>query len=173
MAKKYRLEDFKHLAGRGIFVDANVLIYLFWPTGQHSFELDYAQVFGNLLKEKNGLYVDFLVISEVVNRILRIEHQKLHSNQTFKAFRTSKHGKQALSDIYLMVKDNILKCFSVIGKSFNKTEVEGLLVANQLDFTDKAIVSICSENNLVLLTNDKDFKDSGLDILTSNPNILN
>lgn len=44
--------------------------------------------------------------------------------------------------------------------------------ANELDFVDKAIVSLCKENNLVLLTNDKDFKNADLDILTANTSIL-
>ena len=35
-------------------------------------------------------------------------------------------------------------------------------MVDELDFVDKAIVSICSENNLVLLTNDRDFKNCGL-----------
>jgi len=42
--------------------------------------------------------------------------------------------------------------------------MEGFLVVEELDFVDKATVSICAENSLVLLTNDKDFKNSGLDI---------
>lgn len=47
-----------------------------------------------------------------------------------------------------------------------------MLVLDELDFNDKAIVRICEENSLVLLTNDQDFKNSGLDILTGNPRIL-
>ncbi len=173
MATNFKLQDFSLLPERNIFVDANVLIYLFWPTGQHFFESNYAQVFKDLLKQGNSLYVDFLVISEVVNRVLRIEHKKLNPNQNFKNFRNSQDGKDLISDIYLIVKDEILKHFKIIGKSFNKNDIESFLTLNQLDFIDKAITSICFENNFVLLTNDKDFKNSGLDILTGNPHILN
>ena len=94
-------------------------------------------------------------------------------NQKFKDFRNSQDGKDVINDIYLIVKNDILSCFRIIGKSFNKSDIEGFLIVDQLDFVDKATVSICSENNLVLLTNDKDFKNSGLDILTGNPHILN
>jgi len=173
MATNYKLQDYEHLSGKDIFVDANVLIYLFWPTGQHSFESNYARVFRNLLRQGNNLYVDFLVISEVVNRVLRIEHQKLNSNQKFKDFRNSQDGKDVISDIYLIVQSDILSSFKIIGKSFNKSDIEGFLIVDQLDFVDKATVTICAENNLVLLTNDRDFKNSGLDILTGNPHILN
>jgi predicted nucleic acid-binding protein len=173
MATNYKLQDYAHLSGKDIFVDANVLIYLFWATGQHSFESNYARVFRNLLRQGNKLYVDFLVISEVVNRVLRIEHQKLNSNQKFKEFRNSQEGKDVISDIYLIVQNDILSSFKIIGKSFDKIDIEGFLIVDQLDFVDKATVSVCTENNLVLLTNDRDFKNSGLDILTGNPHILN
>jgi predicted nucleic acid-binding protein len=173
MATNYKLQDYAHLSGKDIFVDANVLIYLFWATGQHSFESNYARVFRNLLRQGNKLYVDFLVISEVINRVLRIEHQKLNSNQKFKEFRNSQEGKDVISDIYLIVQNEILSSFKIIGKSFDKIDIEGFLIVDQLDFVDKATVSVCTENNLVLLTNDRDFKNSGLDILTGNPHILN
>lgn len=172
MATKYRLQDVTKLHGRDIFIDANVLIYLFWPTGQHSFEQHYARAFSVLLKQKNNLVVDFLVISEVINRILRIEHQKTNPSQTFKEFRNSEDGKEALNDIYVIVKGNILNRFNVIGKAFSKQDIENCLVVDELDFVDKATVTLCQENALVLLTNDKDFRDVDLDILTGNPRIL-
>ncbi len=104
---------------------------------------------------------------------MRIEHLKFNSNQKFKDFRNSQDGKDVISDIFLIVQNDILSSFKIVGKSFNKSDIEGFLVVDQLDFVDKATVSICSENNMVLLTNDRDFKNSGLDILTGNPHILN
>lgn len=173
MAKKYRLNDVAQLNGRNIFFDANVLIYLFWPTGQHYFEKNYASVFSNLLKQGNNLFVDFLVISEVVNRILKTEHQKTNPTQKFKDFRDSQNGKNALKDIHIIVKNNILDRFNVVGKAFDKQDIKCFLAVDELDFVDKAIVSTCSENKLVLLTNDKDFKNCTLDIITDNQHIFN
>ena len=169
----YRLQDVSQLLDRNVFVDANILIYLFWPTGSHRFEQNYARVFRTLLRQGNDLYIDFLVISEVINRVLRIEHSKLNSNINFKTFRDSQDGKDALDDIHTIIKGNILNCFNIEGKIFNNQELENLMVINDLDFVDKATVSLCSEKSLVLLTNDGDFKNTGLDILTGNPRILN
>lgn len=173
MATKYRLQDVGQLRDRNIFLDTNVLIYLFWPTGNLSFEENYARAFGVLLRQKNKLFVDFLVISEVINRILRIEHKKLNPAQTFKEFRDSQNGKDAMNDIYVIVRDNILKQCDVIGKTFNKQDIENCLIVDELDFVDKATVTLCKENALLLLTNDKDFRNVDLDILTGNPHILN
>lgn len=173
MAINYKLQDVADLKDRAVFLDANILIYLFWPTGQHHFEKNYARVFRNLLRQKNKMFVDFLVISEVINRVIRIEHQKINPNQKFKDFRNSKEGKEALNDIYLIIKYDVLNQFEVIGKAFDKQDIENKLIIDELDFVDKAIVELCQEHNLVLLTNDKDFKNADLDILTGNPKILN
>jgi predicted nucleic acid-binding protein len=172
MATNYKLQEYCKLPERDVFIDANVLIYLFWPTGQHTFENNYAQVFRNLINQGNNLFIDFLVISEVVNRIIRIEHKKINPNQKFKDFRNSRDGKSVLSDIFIIVKNDILNHFTMIGKAFNKNEIENFLTVDELDIIDKAIVAICIENNLVLLTNDSDFKNSGIDILTGNPRLL-
>ena len=172
MGAKYRLTDVAQLNGRNILFDANVLIYLFWPTGQHSFERNYARVFRDLLRQENDLFIDFLVTSEVINRILRNEHQRINPGQKFKDFRNSQDGKNALNDIYIIVKNDILTKFNVIGKAFNSQEIESFLSVDELDFVDKATVTLCKENALVLLTNDKDFKNTDLDILTGNPSIL-
>lgn len=173
MATKYRLQDVAQLNGRDIFLDANILIYLFWPTGQYHFEQNYARVFRNLLRQQNNLFVDFLMISEVINRILRIEHKKINPTQKFKDFRNSQDGIDAINDIYIIVKNEILNRFNILGKVFDKQDIELFLTIDDLDFVDKATVKLCKENTLVLLTNDKDFRNADLDILTGNPNILN
>ncbi|MDR0802319.1 type II toxin-antitoxin system VapC family toxin [Fluviicola sp.] len=173
MAANYRLNEVSQIRDRNVFIDANVLIYLFWPTGQHRYEESYAKVFRLLLKQGNRLFVDFLVVSEVVNRIIRIENVKVASTLKFKDFRESEVGQSALKDIYTILKENVLNRFEVTGKAFNKMEIEGLLIPDTLDIVDKAIAIFCKESNFVLLTNDKDFRNTGLDILTGNSHILN
>ncbi|MBN7811505.1 PIN domain-containing protein [Algoriphagus sp. H41] len=173
MAKRFKLNETDRLEGQGVFFDANVLIYLFWPTGSHYWEEKYSRAFATLLRKSNPLFVDFLTVSEVINRVLRVEHQKLKPEQKFKEFRDSPTGKEALEDIHLLLKTDILNRFEIIGKSFSKSEILDYLIVNDLDFADKAIVHLCQEHNLILVTNDKDFKNSEIDILTGNPSILN
>lgn len=172
MAAKYNLQSIAQLQGRDVFLDANILIYLFWPTGSISWENTYASAFARLLRQQNKLCIDFLVISEVVNRAIRSEHVKLQPALKFKQFRDSQEGKEALEDIYKVVENDILSRFHFIGKEFSKDEVNQFLNVDSLDFFDKAILKICQENNCVLLTNDKDFRTADIDILTANPVIL-
>jgi len=180
MANKYFLNQVETIPNRRIFFDANVLIYLFWPSGRYRWERNYSRAFASLLRQNNELYVDFLVISEIINRAHRIEYEKhLRNNNltkqqfSYKNYRDGAEGQSALSDIYLVVNDSILTTFSVIEKSFDKGVIQSFLTVETLDFVDKAILNICLENDYVLCTNDRDYKDSNIDILTSNPVIVN
>lgn len=175
MAKRYDIKRIAEIENREIFVDANVLMYWNWSgTGTDSmqYEIEYSSVYMALIKQKNKLFVDFLVISEVVNRVLRIEHKKQQSEQNFKQFRESEHGKATLLDIYSIIESRILDNFGIAGKSFSKDDIKNYLTVDSLDFMDKGVLAICKENNFVLLTNDKDYKSSGIDILTCNRKIL-
>ncbi len=171
MCAKYQLQNCNLLIDRSIFFDTNVLIYLFWPTNSR-WEKHYASTFKCLLKQRNKLFVDYLVISEVINTIIRLEYKNLKSSLTFKDFRDSEKGKEALTDIYTIVKASILTNFYVIGKSYSKQDILSFLIDDNLDFVDKAIANLCKENEFILLTNDKDFNNSDLDILTGNPSLL-
>ncbi|WP_220457222.1 PIN domain-containing protein [Moheibacter lacus] len=169
---RYKLHEFNKLAERSIFIDANVIIYLFWPTGQHNFEMSYAKVFKNFLVQKNKLFVDIFIISEIINRILRIEHQKISSTQNFKDFRNSEVGKNALNDIHIILKDNILKVIDIASKGYSQKEIESFFNIEDIDFVDKATTLLCKENDMVLLTNDGDFKNSAIEIISGNPKLV-
>ena len=172
MATKYRLQEINQLKNSDIFVDANILIYLFWPTGSQDYEQKYASAYNLLLKQGNKLYINFLVVSEVVNVALRIEHKKYNDSNInkvdFKIYRDSQYGKEVLEDIYTIVKEDILNRSEIIDKALSKEEIEKFLVVEDIDINDKAIVEVCKENNMILLTNDRDFRNTNINLLSCN-----
>lgn len=179
MAIRYSYIDIPKLNQKSVFFDANVILYIFWPTGSFKSRDKYSSLFSSLLKNKNRVIVDFTVISEVINRAARIEYDKyIHANGLdrksfgYKKFRDHTEGQSAINDIYQMIEKKVLNMFDVSGKSFSKTEISGFLKEGKLDFNDKGIEAICKENNYVLLTDDKDFADSEIEILSSNPSLL-
>lgn len=179
MGERIRLQEFSRVKARGVLVDANVLLYLFWSTGQYVFESNYASVFRNLLRQGNTLYTDFLIISEVVNRAIRTEYEKYlllnnfrSHNYRFKEFRSGNAGKEAIEGIYITVKTQILTRFEVAGVGFSKMDIDAFLMVDTLDFVDKALERTCMQFGWVLLTNDRDFKHSDIDILSANPQIF-
>jgi len=178
MAKCYNSYEIKKLNKRQIFFDTNILLYIFWFTTP-LLSKQYSAIFNLLLKQKNEMIVDFIVISELVNRAVRIEYEKYLQQQnisknklSFKVYRNSQEGQETLKDIYQIVKGNIVNKFNISGKTFSKHDIESFLQPDLLDFSDKGIVNICKENGFVLLTNDKDFACTDLEILTSNPALL-
>lgn len=179
MGAKYSTQNIPEVVNKKIFFDANVLIYIFWPSGSQHWENNYSSAYARLCRQGNEMLVDFIVISEIVNRTIRLEYDKymiansLNRNElSFKNYRNSQYGQAALTDIYLMIDTDILQKFTVVGKAFSKADIQSFLKVDSLDFGDKGILSTCKENSCVLLTNDVDYKNSDIDILTYNSVIL-
>jgi hypothetical protein len=107
--------------------------------------------------------VDSHIISEVINVVMRKEWKQLMLDYpefgytTFKDFRDSTEGAVALDAIHKMIE-----------KSYGKSDMLKLFGVNRLDFVDKLFVLLCSERNFALRTNDGDFVDSDIDILSNN-----
>ncbi len=175
MRKRYKSSDIPSLINKPIFFDANVILYIFWPTGNNVFANLYSSIFSRLLKNKNLLFVNFTVLSEVINRAVRIEYGKyiqLNSLDTiqfkYKDFRDSNDGKEAIEDINQVLQSYVLSKFELTNSQLSKNDIIGFLRTGQLDFCDRAIEYDCRVNDFILVTNDSDFGESELDILTAN-----
>ncbi len=182
MCNRYTKNDIGEIDYRDVFFDANILIYLFWPTGrgQRNLENRYAEIYGEILKRELNIVVNYIVLSEVVNRILRISWEEyLHINSikkselTFKKFRDTSEGVVAQEEIATIIKEAVINNFEIVTDSFSSSDIEEFLEVDKLDFSDKAILKTCISNDYVLLTHDKDYSDSEIDILTFNRSILN
>lgn len=175
MANCYSKSQIHQLKNRLIFFDANVLIYLFVPTGKEYFENIYSSMFSLLIKHKNKLVIDFIVLSEFVNRAIRIDYERYlqlnnldKSSLSFKTYRNETDGKQKLQQLYGLVANRILKYFNIVENGISSEDLVSMLSVDALDFNDKAIQHICRQNNFILLTNDVDYKETSLEILTAN-----
>lgn len=170
MASRFTQSDISKLSGRTVFFDANILMYLFWPTSPKSWAVtSYSSIYKRLLSSKNILALNTFVLSEFINRALRFEWQ-IKTNKTidYKLFRQSKDGQQTQIDVFDVAKNKILPYFSLTDRILNSAGIKNLLVVDILDFNDKIILDVCKANNMVLLTNDADFSKSDIDILSAN-----
>jgi predicted nucleic acid-binding protein len=179
MANRYGIKNLSSLPARPIFFDANILLYIFWPIGSLSWSDKYSTIFKSLLEQKKIMAFDITVASEVINRSIRFEYEKYLTEKglkkellPFKQYRESKDGKEVQKEIFTILKKKILPLFGILGKAFDKSDLDRFLIDDPMDFSDKMILSICKENNCILLTNDKDFANSDIDILSSNPAVL-
>lgn len=149
-----------------IFIDTNILIFLFSPTFVESekWQIDkYSEIFLNLIENKNKLYINSVVISEFINQCLRIDFNKHYNTSGTKDFkrnyRKSDEYKNTLRIILNQLK-KILKKTIKIDDNFSKFDtIEEYKISINIDFNDLIIAKTVIDNDFKLLTNDGDFKD--------------
>ncbi|EAI7262556.1 PIN domain-containing protein [Campylobacter lari] len=166
MSVIYHLKDIATLDNKKIFFDTNILIYLFYASDSKLQE-ECASLYNELLKSKALCYTSFLNISEFYSRCMKIEFEKakeLDEQLKYKNFRNSEEGSEIEKDITNIVKLLLAK-FSLVMVDFDKNFVAKILDNETIDLCDKALVEICKQENMILFTNDKDFKNKDLNIL--------
>lgn len=173
MRLRYRLEDLGTVKNKALFFDANVLLYIFWPTVSSTNQwaiTAYSKLFANCIRQSVPLCLDAWVISEFINRAIRLEKEKSEILE-FKAYRKSPDGRSATRDIQSVIQSKILPHFDVIGKAFDKKDLAAIDLENT-DFNDLLIEKTCKKYGCVLATNDADFASSALDIISANRKLL-
>ncbi|EAK6286879.1 PIN domain-containing protein [Campylobacter lari] len=166
MSVVYYLKDITTFNNKKIFFDTNILIYLFYASDKKLQE-ECASLYNELLKTKALCYTSFLNISEFYNRCMKIEFEKakeINKQLKYKNFRNSPEGLEIEKDITNIVK-SLLDKFFLVMVDFDKDFIIKVLDNETIDLCDKALVEICKKENMILFTNDKDFKNKDLNIL--------
>jgi len=176
MKQIYRTADIPQLSGRDIFFDANILMYIYFASSSmKNWPAIYSTIFRLLLSNNNRLIVDYNILSEVVNRELRMNHinfEAINGQKDYKLWRNSADGQHAENRTYAIIKSLLSSTFQLDGKVYDLKDITQMLTPQKLDFTDKAIVNLCQARNYILLTNDKDFSDADLEILSANRHLV-
>jgi predicted nucleic acid-binding protein len=179
MIEKIGNHVINRIKGKRIFMDANILLYIFWPTSSPKWVKEYSGFFKKLLENKISIVTDRTTISEFINRALKLEYEShLRENNLdkktfpFKEFRDQNYGLETIREIYTITKEKILNQLEYLDKSYSKEEIINILKNEKGDFNDQLIVRFCEENSLLFLTNDGDFINTDLNILTANPVLL-
>ncbi len=165
-----------------VLVDANVWLFLQPPAAKPApswAASAYSSAFARLLKAQATPIIDALVLSEYINRYLRIEYDATAAWKTSypkfnKAFRSSADGralaKRAVADVRSILKSAVLQ-----DTGFSRININGVLdgVANgDLDFNDGVLIENCRLRSWKLLTDDGDMTLGGIDVLTANSKLL-
>lgn len=161
-----------------ILLDANIWLYLFPPPcdPKHYWGAKYGAVFKKLQAAKADIIIDQFLISEFLNRYSRIEFGvvKAKYGNNYKRFRASKD----FSSVAISAVGYAKKIISLTIHHGNAIDVPMIVDAisdfgkAKIDFNDSIFVQLCQKNNYKFLTNDVDFYDSPVEIITCNPNLL-
>ena len=164
--------------GDKLFFDANVWIYIEFPgwpgdpkTGAYSYVLKKA------LDSNLNIYTDSIVLSEFVNRIARLRYKFKKPEgepENFKQFRKTPDFVPIAEEIADAVRRIIEHC-QRIDTPLRSVDIYALIAdfeSYQRDFNDLVIAETCRHYGFMLVTDDDDFKDVELDIITANEKLL-
>ena len=160
-----------------ILPDANIWLYLCGPASlPNDWAVQaYTSVLSRILKADSQLFLDVLVLSEFINRFARLEMKRLQPSRTdFKAFRRSAVFPNVATAIGVQV-DLILTICKPIDHPFsewNHTDLLKDFVTGTVDYNDQLIAENCRKHGFAALTNDRDFTEGGISVLTANNRLL-
>ena len=174
------IKDIRHhqfTSDEKFFLDTNVWLSVYGPVPfQRSRASIYSTAWRNIRSANCNVYADVVVISEFIYRYLQLERkQSPDPKENLKIFRKTDAFTAIANDITLNTK-RILKSCVRIGSCFEDIDMNLLLQEfedGKIDFNDIVIEEICKRNEITLITDDRDFKDIEINILTANNRLLN
>lgn len=174
MAKIEKIRDFKVKSGDCFFFDNNVWMFLFSPiSGANASQ---QKAYGNLLKNIQAahatIFINSLVVSEYINRSLRLNHslwrdQEIKRGNRFvdykKDFRPTVIFESAQAEAYNEM-SAILSVALRKPDDFNALRWQDITDARGMDFNDAYYANFCRLNRLILVSDDKDMQSCPFDI---------
>jgi predicted nucleic acid-binding protein len=171
------LKDCRPYEGENFFFDANIWMFVYGPvTVKNEWHVNtYSTFMAKLQMRKCNIYTNSLIISEFVNRFARMGFDQKREEldyelDEFKDFRNSGDFEPFAFEIAA----NIRKIVHNSKICYHQTSSDALLDSadiyqtGNVDFNDMIYVDVCKENNFVLVTDDVDFKDFEIAIVTAN-----
>ena len=168
--------------GDKYFFDANIWLYFYCPIGNYNKYTicKYDSFLKKSINSKTTIYISSLVISEVVNRWLRLDFERVKrkdvSMRNFKQdYRCSAHYDSTVKDIKAVF-NQLLKISTPLDDRATEISLPDVLSGlDKTDFNDSYYHHLAKLDNLLIVTNDADFAelDTGISILTANQNLLN
>jgi predicted nucleic acid-binding protein len=176
--KAYDLSSYSFSSDEQVLVDTNVWLYLFPAPANPSnrFAIQYSTAFSSLVSAHAQPVLDPMVLSEYLNRYIRIEWEGNYKSSypKFKDFRNSADFSAVASAAETFAKKILSFCqiHSIPANELDLSQALADFSAGGVDFNDVILVDICKKRNLKLMTNDGDFQDGGIEVLTTNPRLL-
>ena len=163
-----------------LFFDANIWLAIYGPSHKHWAQPPCSSLFFKLIKNNIDIYTNSLIISEVVNSWARLEFNQQRKElgfkpNEFKMFRETLQFLDVVEDISINIK-KILRWSKRFDSSLESIDMDSIISkygSGTYDFNDLVFGEICKANDFILVTNDRDFCTTDVNILTANNYMLN
>ena len=150
-----------------VFLDTNILIFLFSPdfVSSNNYQVDrYSKIFEKLIENNSAMYINSLVVSEFINRCLRIDFNKnFQDSSNTKDYKNDYRGSNEYQKTLTTLLKELNKMFNVfkikqLDDGFsNFNTIAEFKNSTELDFNDLIIARSVIDNGLKLLSDDGDF----------------
>ncbi len=176
------IETYVPQDGDKYFFDANIWLFFYCPIG--NYRRNAIRKYDGFLKKavnsKTAIYISSLTISEVVNRWLRLDFNRVKrrdvSMRDFKQnYRGSAYYCSTVKDIQAAF-NKLLNISTPLDDRATEISLPDVLDGlDKIDFNDCYYHHLAKLDNLLFVTNDADFAelDTGISILTANQRLLN
>jgi hypothetical protein len=161
-----------------LLLDANVWLFLYPAPSDKSlrFAGKYSAAFKQILAAKSPLVLDVLILSEYANRYCRIEWEALYraTYPKFKQFRSSPDFASVGQAAAFFVRE-ILRLCSRHDHLFSSADISQVLTdfeSGTADLNDGLLADACRQRAWTLITDDGDFTNGGIEVLTNNPRLI-
>ncbi len=162
-----------------LLLDTNIWLYLFPAPSSppHGAPIKkYSAAFGRMRNAKVRLTMDVLVLGEYINRYCRIEYKAGYAGTypDYKKFRQSRDFKSVGQGAAVYAR-KILSFCTAFDHPFSSANLKDILVDFEdglADVNDGLIAGACRNNGWKLVTNDGDFVNGGIEVLTANNRLL-
>ena len=169
--------NYKFSSKDELLVDTNIWYYVYGPQAGNDEKTNiYSRALAEMLAAESKIFINVLIVSEFINRWSRFEYNLLKGKNkidNFKHYRDSEKYQGVAKDISDAIK-RILGQTCRVGSGFDSmknNEIELVIdnfVNNCHDFNDQMLAELCKRENYKLVTNDIDFKNFDIEILTAN-----
>jgi predicted nucleic acid-binding protein len=172
------IETYQFTKADALLVDANVWLYVECPRAQHDWATPtYSRALKRIIAAGCPVFADMLVLSEFVNRYSRLEYGAWKTpggTEGFKTFRSSDAYPSVAESIAGAVR-RILARTQCVESGLTSIDMGRLLDGYALgksDFNDSILAELCRTRCLKLVTNDEDFGQYDIPVLTANRRLL-
>jgi predicted nucleic acid-binding protein len=163
-----------------LFFDTNIWLYIYGPFANPNDwrTSKYSQFYKRVLENKCRIFINLTVISEFLNRYLRMIHDVLKKGgeapENYKDFRATAAFVEALQgaadDLHHIMRD----CDRV-NTDISSIDFDNFIRrmhSGKMDFADIVAADHCVEKGWVLVTHDCDFSGISSKVATANPQLL-
>jgi predicted nucleic acid-binding protein len=184
--KAHDVSSYAFTGGEMVMLDANVWLYLYSPASialDPRIVISYADAWDAIQESGAVACLDPLVLSEVINRLLDEEWLRLdppHPATRARRYRKRKDFRQsadypAAASVVEGVAKQIVGDSRPLDHPFSSHDLGQMLTdfgSGSTDWNDQLIVETCRHHGCKLLTNDADYIEGGIEVLTTHPRLL-